>query len=203
MSAEALGKKAEARELFKTAWESATNDFEAFTAAHFLARQQDTAQENLRWNLVALERANAVTDEDVSGAMPSLYLNIGKSYEDLKNIEEARKNYLLAKEKADAIPAGKYGEMIKSGISAALKRTGVEQENNPVLKELIDAWCERRALQPLSIILPAYIGNLGSEHDVNKLISAMSYLAAMGCLDANEQKIIENLIEEYSAKVRL
>jgi hypothetical protein len=202
MNAEALGKKAEARELFKIAWESATNDFEAFTAAHFFARQQDTPEENLYWNLVALERANAVTDADVSGALPSLYLNVGKSYEDLHNIQEAQRNYLLAKEKADALPAGKYGEMIKSGINEALKRTKAGQENDMVLKELIDVWCERRSLKPLSIILPAYLGNLGTEQDINKLISAMSYLCATPCLNEEEQEILNERIAKYSALLR-
>jgi hypothetical protein len=65
MRAEGQGKHDEARTLFTEAWEAAQDDYEACIAAHFLARQQDTPQEMLRWNQESLNRANAVGDERV------------------------------------------------------------------------------------------------------------------------------------------
>jgi len=53
----------------------------------------------------------------------------------------------------------------------------------------------------LCLILPAYIGNLGTENDRNKLISALSYLSATRCLDEEEQEVVGGLIVELSGKI--
>jgi hypothetical protein len=58
--------------------------------------QADLAHQ--RWNRIALERANAVGDERVQPFYPSLYLNMGQSYELLGNHEESRRYYALAAE---------------------------------------------------------------------------------------------------------
>ena len=88
----------DARALYQQAWDSATDDFEACIAAHYVARFQDTPEETFRWNQEALNRADAVNDERVKAFYPSLYVNIGKSYELLGNVEEAKRFYALAAE---------------------------------------------------------------------------------------------------------
>ncbi len=50
----------------------------------------------LRWNQEALARADAVGDERVHNFYPSLYVNMGRSYEVLGNWAEARRYYKLA-----------------------------------------------------------------------------------------------------------
>jgi hypothetical protein len=45
------------------------------------------------------------------------------------------------------------------------------------------------------MILPAYVSNLASENDRNKLLSAFSYLAAMRCLNEQEQRAVEEIIK--------
>ena len=199
MNAEGEGKIEEAQQLFQQAWDVATNDFEAFTAAHYLARNQEDPNDNLKWNLEALTRANAINDDSFKGHYPSLYLNVAKSYETLGNNEEAARHYQLAADSCKHLPDGKYADMIKSGISAGLKRVGQATFNDDQFIQLINNWCERKELKPLAMILPAYVGNLGTENDRNKLLSAFSYLSAMRCLTEEEQGVVEAIIAKLSA----
>lgn len=84
--------------LYHRAWEAARNNFEACVAAHYLARCCEDPHERLRWNQVSLERANASADERVQVFYPSLYVNLGQSYEQVGQPEEARRYYGLAAE---------------------------------------------------------------------------------------------------------
>ena len=86
----------DAKSLYQQAWEFHTDDYEACIAAHYVARFQDSAEESLRWNQIALERAGAVNDERVKEFYPSLYLNLGRSYEVTGNQSEAQRYYDLA-----------------------------------------------------------------------------------------------------------
>ena len=61
-----------------------------------MARHQETHTETFRWNLEALKRADKVQDDRVRGFYPSLYLNLGYSYELLGNQAEAQRYYDLA-----------------------------------------------------------------------------------------------------------
>lgn len=90
------GKKSAACELYRLAWEAARDDYEACIAAHYLARCPDSAEEIFYWNQVALERADAIKDDRVKDFYPSLYLNLGRSYELLGNHVEAKKYFDLA-----------------------------------------------------------------------------------------------------------
>lgn len=122
MLLEGEGKNKEAKECFQSAWEQATNDFERFTAAHYLARQQNTTNEKLDWDLKALELALGLNDEKLKGAYPSLYLNIAKGYEDLKEYQKAKENYQLAQSYTNHLLDDGYGNMIKGGIENGLRR---------------------------------------------------------------------------------
>lgn len=96
--AEFEGRDEDACELYRQAWEAVRNDYEACIAAHYVARCQESPEEIFRWNRIALERANEVNDERVKDFYPSLYLNVGRSYELLGNQAEARKFFNLADE---------------------------------------------------------------------------------------------------------
>ncbi|MEO6632373.1 MAG: hypothetical protein ABIN13_11640, partial [Mucilaginibacter sp.] len=196
--AEAEGKIEEAHSLFQQAWDMATDDFEAFTAAHYLARNQKDPYDVLKWNLEALNRANKIKDDEIGGHYPSLYLNIGKSYENLNDIKSANENYALAADCSASLPPGKYSDMIRTGIAGGLKRTGTIIFSNTALDELIDKWCADGNLKPLALVLPAYNSNLGTKNDVNKLISALSYLSATQCLGEEEQVKVDRLVIELS-----
>src|SRR5919107_1291967 len=96
MDMEGEFKSEEASRLFLQAWDEATNDFERFIAAHYVARHQKNVSDNLKWLETALEFALKINNDTVKSAFPSLYLNIAKCHEDLNNPDNAKKNYELA-----------------------------------------------------------------------------------------------------------
>ena len=114
-----------AKDLFVQAWHLATTDVEKFTAAHYLARQQDSVAEKLEWDLRALQLALQVQDDSLTASYPSLYLNVGKGYEELGDPAQARRYYQRALSYTHHLPTDGYGTMIKQGIESGLKRVMV------------------------------------------------------------------------------
>jgi rifampin ADP-ribosylating transferase len=96
MDMEGEGKPDEASRLFLQAWNEATNDFEKFTAAHYVTRHQKNVSDKLKWLETALQLALKINNDTVKSAFPSLYLNIAKCHEDLNDFDNAKKNYELA-----------------------------------------------------------------------------------------------------------
>lgn len=94
--AEFQGHIEKARSLYQKAWEAAQNDYDACIAAHYVARHQESHDDRLHWNQVALDKAKAITDTSVHEFYPSLFLNMGQSYELLGNVKEAKRYYDLA-----------------------------------------------------------------------------------------------------------
>src|SRR5690606_4850272 len=77
------GESKRAITLFKKAWNMAKNKNEKLIAAHYVARNQKNVSDKLKWDERALNLALEIDNEDIKGSYPSLYLNIGKCYEDL------------------------------------------------------------------------------------------------------------------------
>ena len=125
MQLEGEAKRDEASAVFRQAWEQATNDFEKFTAAHYIARHQETVADKLRWDETALQLALSLDDEGIKGALPSLYLNIAKCYEDLNDFAKANENYQLALAYTDFLHEDGYGNMVKAGINAGIERVSL------------------------------------------------------------------------------
>lgn len=123
MELEGQGKLAEASNHFEEAWDIAITDFEKFTAAHYIARHQKSIADKLKWDRTALTYAQNISDESVKIALPSLYLNIGKCYEDLNDLDHAKNNYQAAFSYAAFLADDVYGNMIKAGIEKGLDRT--------------------------------------------------------------------------------
>jgi hypothetical protein len=96
--AEFEGRLDEARRLSMLAWQASQDDYEACMAAHYMARYQENPADQLRWNREALQRAAALEDDKAKDFYPSLYLNMGLSYELLGDPLKARKYYALAAE---------------------------------------------------------------------------------------------------------
>ena len=136
IQAEAQGHLEEARQLFLQAWESRQDDFEACIAAHYVARHQDDPHETLRWNQLALAHAEASAPTEVEGFFPSLYLNLGWSYEMLGQAAEACRYYELALNRLEAGqqnavgqgagPDGAYQAVVAQGIAEGRRRMGCE-----------------------------------------------------------------------------
>lgn len=57
MEMEEKGNPEAAKNLFLQAWEEATNDFEKFIAAHYVARHQKTIADRLNWLETTLQVA--------------------------------------------------------------------------------------------------------------------------------------------------
>jgi tetratricopeptide (TPR) repeat protein len=96
MNMEDKGKAGEAASVFLQAWNQASNDFERFIAAHYVARHQKGVAERLEWSETALQSALKINNDNVTSAYPSLYANIAKCYEELGDVDNANKNYELS-----------------------------------------------------------------------------------------------------------
>lgn len=131
MSLEAQGHAAEAAKVFLQAWQTATDDFEASIAAHYVARHQASPLEALHWNQISLDRANLATEEKVRGFYPSLYLNLGKSHEDLDHLEEARHFYKLAETAFSVLSDDRYGNIVRDAVQRGLERLAIKSTPSP------------------------------------------------------------------------
>ena len=62
------------------------------------------------------------------------------------------------------------------------------------LSRLIEAWCDRRALGPLAVLLPAYLSNNGPTDGWADVMDALRRLRATRQLPAEEQAEVERLV---------
>ena len=122
MELEGQGQLTDAFNHFNEAWSVATDDIEKCTAAHYIARHQKSIADKFKWDLTALQFALNIKDDSVGEFLPSLYLNIAKCHEDLRDYDNAKTNYLLAFSFSDRLPDNGYSNMIKGGIKNGLDR---------------------------------------------------------------------------------
>jgi hypothetical protein len=122
MELEGQGQTSAAMQLFLQAWETADNDTDKFTAAHYVARHQATVEGKLKWDEIALQLALGINDNNVKSTYPSLYLNVAKCYEDLQDPNNAMKHYEHAASFTPFLPDDGYGNMIRSGIMKGIER---------------------------------------------------------------------------------
>jgi rifampin ADP-ribosylating transferase len=96
MAMEDRGEPEEAAKLFLQAWDEATNDFERFLAAYYVARRQENVRDRLKWLETSLQHALSINDITVQSAFPALYTSIAKCFEELGDSENVKKNAELA-----------------------------------------------------------------------------------------------------------
>lgn len=96
MSYEDSGNVEEASTMFHKAWNEATDDYDKFIAAYHLARQQKNITDKLKWMETSLQCALNINDDNVKSAYSTLYLNIAKCYEELRDSDNAKRNYELS-----------------------------------------------------------------------------------------------------------
>ena len=101
MAMEDQGKPDEASKLFHQAWNKASNDFEKYLAAYYIARHQEDVRDKLKWLEMSLALAIKVNSVAATSAFPNLYSSIAKCYDELGDPENAKKSRILAGESAD------------------------------------------------------------------------------------------------------
>ena len=122
MEKEGEGDKETAITMFQLAWETATSDYERCIAAHYVARHQDNIDSKLEWDKISLEMALKTKDIAINEFLPSLYLNVAKCYEDMRDLTNAAIHYQAALSYSIFLSSDGYSNMIKSGIIRGIKR---------------------------------------------------------------------------------
>lgn len=122
IEAEMAGRLDTAIACYTKAWELCSSNFDSCIVAHYLARVQDSPKARLDWNLRALEFADRLDAGSVDHFYPSLYLNIGKSYEDMANAAEALRYYLLGEAMCNQLPDDRLGNITRDGIRNGIAR---------------------------------------------------------------------------------
>ncbi|GAA0602772.1 hypothetical protein GCM10010174_18740 [Kutzneria viridogrisea] len=195
MRAEAEGRAAEAEALFRQAWDAATDDYDACVAAHYLARHQKRPEDVLHWNQVCLDRADAVGDERVRGFYPSLHLNLAKAHEQLGAADLAHEHYRRAAATIEDAAAGPYADGIRFAVAEGLRATGTRAAPaSAELAELATKLCARAELTTLALLLPAYLGDLGTDEDRTRLLTALHMVHASRSLPEDELALLRGAI---------
>ncbi|WP_106401105.1 hypothetical protein [Actinocorallia populi] len=200
MQAEAEGRDDDARDLFRQAWETAADDYEACIAAHYLARHQPTAHDTLHWNQECLKRADRVADDRVKGFYASLHLNIAHAHRDLDSPEQTREHFTLAAERLADVPPGPYADGLRLAAAEGLRACGALPPNPAaaLLDSLAAALCDRRDLKSLSLLLPSLLGDLGTPDDRLRLSTALHTLHATRTLPDSEQAALRQAVTALS-----
>jgi hypothetical protein len=128
MAAAQQGDRSEARALFTAIWADVGDDGDPFhrcAVAHSMADVQDDPQDELVWDLRALEAASLLTDErveagGVAGSVrsfyPSLHLNLAEDHRALGEDDLAREHLLLGRAALDALSDDGYAHMIRDAL---------------------------------------------------------------------------------------
>jgi len=123
------GDREAARTRLTALWEEIDDPATRCVIAHFLADVQDATEDELSWDLRALE---LVSDDQW---LPSLHLSLADDYRRLSRTEEAREHLAAAEANLSKLPAGDYRDLIRSGfehVAEALAAGSVQQlETNP------------------------------------------------------------------------
>jgi hypothetical protein len=125
------GNRDEARRRLTELWdESAADAFHRCTLAHYLADLQPSTEEELVWDLRALDEARQLTDGrvqqvheslQVRGFLPSLHLNLADDYRRLGRFGEAAAQLDAARVWLDALADDGYGDLVRGGVDRVAK----------------------------------------------------------------------------------
>src|SRR6185437_16430956 len=93
MDMELNNKPQEASKLFMQAWNEASAEFKKFIAAYYVTRHQSNLPDKIKWIETTLLFALKINDNSVHSALPALYTNLAKCYDDLGKHQDAKKYY--------------------------------------------------------------------------------------------------------------
>jgi tetratricopeptide (TPR) repeat protein len=123
------GEREAARRMFAELWDEIGGEegdaFHRCAIAHSMADARDDVNEELHWDLLALDAADVLSDAraaeggvavPVAAFYPSLHLNLGECYRKLGNVERAREHLRQGQASVGALPEGGYSTMIRGGL---------------------------------------------------------------------------------------
>lgn len=117
-------------------WEEVGPDGDPFhrcAISHWMADVQDDANDELVWDLRALDAARLVTQDrataggvasSVAAMYPSLHLNLGDAYRRLGEHGLALEHLRQGLQAAEALSDDGYGQMIRNGLDRLGERLG-------------------------------------------------------------------------------
>jgi hypothetical protein len=120
------GDKAGARTALERLWGSTEDPLHRCTIAHYLADLQDSVEDELRWDELALAAFPDLTDERTRAFddswrarafLPSLHLNLADVHRRAGHEKQARHFLGEATAALDELPADDYGAMIRGALS--------------------------------------------------------------------------------------
>ncbi|MGW3100251.1 hypothetical protein ACWDCC_43240 [Streptomyces sp. NPDC001102] len=136
-----------ARQQFIEIREEIASDGDPFhrcVLAHYMADLQQDPQDELAWDLRALEAAASVTDDRakqhdaslaIRGFYPSLHLNLAADFRKLGDTTQARTHLAQAKEHLDALNDDGYSQGIRSAIQRLADQLTAEDPTTPMSDE--------------------------------------------------------------------
>jgi hypothetical protein len=104
------GDRATARAQLLALWDTSTEPQTRCVIAHFLADLQDKTEDELTWDLRALE----LVAED--SWLPSLHLSLADDYRRLGNTELAKQHLALGEEHMSLLGPDAYGDVVRAGL---------------------------------------------------------------------------------------
>ncbi|EXU68212.1 hypothetical protein Z951_10790 [Streptomyces sp. PRh5] len=104
----------------------------------------------------------------------------------------AHRHFVRAAAHIGDVPAGAYADWTRFGIADGLRTT---RRNGPLAAPL-ERLCARGELRALGVILPPYLGDLGTEEERERLITALRMVHAARWLADDEQQALGAVISE-------
>lgn len=136
------GEQTAGREQLVAIWDELGPDGDVFhrcVTAHYLADTQENLQDQLEWDLRALEVADSLDREKAKtyksgGAIrafyPSLHLNLADDYRKLGDFATARRHADWGTELSDALGLDAYGQSVRAGLVRVESQIG-ELDSGP------------------------------------------------------------------------
>ncbi|MER7109106.1 hypothetical protein [Streptomyces sp. NPDC000229] len=134
-------------------------------------------------------------DGRVTAFYASLHAGAGRAHQELGDLARARE---LRSGRCAHRPCapGQYGDWVRIAIAEGLRTTG-GRTPRPVegaLAGLLAKLCARADFKALGLILPAYLGDLGTEDDRVRLATALHMVQAAWWLPDDEQEALGRLV---------
>jgi hypothetical protein len=130
------GERETARAAFAELWDVVTEPLHRCAVAHAMADVQDDLRDELAWDLLALDAAREVTDQQTSeagmvggasGMLPSLHLNLGDDYRRLGDGDAAREHLELGLAATSSLGDDGYAGMIRMGLERLREQLDTRQ----------------------------------------------------------------------------